>query len=190
MIDHLLPSWLEPIPDGTGPRHGTKRWYDWVFLCAVVKFAPTSHYILIEVYFIFTTVKLRGLFSSSVNHCRPQYQSDVWIQTPFGISSEYQWKTCHSCVCTVSLWMLSATVYILAVCCPSVLWLRKAPTDNRLLTGWWLRKATRGGVVMATEACQTDCVEIGQVCTHNQYPPHTLHPSTPIWHFRHWIFAV
>ena len=178
MTDHLLPSWLEPIPDGTGPRHGTKRWYDWVFLCAVVKFAVISHYILIEVCFIFTTIKLRGLFSPSANRCCPQYQSDVWIRTPFGISSEYEWKTCHSCVCTVSLWTSSALVYILAVCCPSGLWLRKAPTDNRLLTGWWLRKATRGGVVMATEACQTDWVEIGQVWTHNQYPPPTPHPSS------------
>lgn len=77
-------------------------------------------------------------------------------------------------------------LYIVVVCCPSVLWLRRAPTDNRQLTGWWLRKATHGGVVMATEACQTDCVKIGQVWTHDQYPPH----STPIWHFRHRIFAV
>lgn len=73
----------------------------------------------------------------------------------------------------------------MVVGCPSVLWLRKAPTDNKLLTGWWLRKATRGGVVMATEACQIDCVEIGQVWTHNQYPP----PPTRIWHFRQRTFC-
>lgn len=69
----------------------------------------------------------------------------------------------------------AAVYYIVVVCCPSVLWLRKAPTDNRLLAGWWLRKATRGGVVMATEACQKDCVEIGQVWTHN----HHCHPTPP-----------
>lgn len=117
---------------------------------------------------------------------RPQEfytRTELWS---YGNSAEYQWKICHLCVCTVSHWMSSTKVYIVVVCCPSVLWLRKAPTDNRLLTGWWLRKATRGGVVMATEACQTDCFEIGQVWTHYQYPP----PSTPIWHFRHRIFAV
>lgn len=63
----------------------------------------------------------------------------------------------------------AAAYYSEPVLCPSVLQLTQTPTDDELLTGWWLRKATRGGVVMATEACQTDCVEIGQVWwTHNQ----------------------
>lgn len=59
----------------------------------------------------------------------------------------------------------TASPFFALLCCK----LTQTPTDNELLTGWWLRKATRGGVVMATEACQTDCVEIGQVWwTRNQ----------------------
>ncbi len=132
-----------------------------------------------------TEKQLKGHLSSTASVRLQEFNS--WTKLwSYEKSAEYQWKICHSCVCAVSCWISSTTVYIAVVCCPSVPWLRKAPTDNRLLAGWWLRKATRGGVVMATEACQTGCVEIGQVRTHNQYPP----PSTPIWHFRHRIFAV
>lgn len=48
-----------------------------------------------------------------------------------------------------------------------------------LCQGRWQRKTTHRLVVMATVSCQTDCVEIGQVWTQNQY-----HPLIPIWHFR------
>lgn len=100
----------------------------------------------------------------------PQTPGMSHLDWSYGNSAEHQWKIYHSCVCTVSHWMSSTTVYIVVVCCPSVL---KAPTDNRLLAGWWLRKATRGGVVMATEACQTDCWNWTSVNT--QSIPPSLH---------------
>lgn len=85
-------------------------------------------------------------------------------------------------------------------------WLRKTPTDKTQLTGWWLRKATCGGVVMATEACQTDCWNWTSMNTQSipTTPPPPTHPvqahtcmsvhtncrHTPIWHLRHRIYAV
>lgn len=120
-----------------------------------------------------------------------QYRAHIVTQTQLSWVEETQLSINESFVahvCSVSHSMCSSTAYYTElVYCPSVLQLTQTPTDNRLLTGWWLRKATRGGVVMATEACQTDCVEIGQVWTHNQYPPFS---STSIWHSRQRIYAV
>lgn len=119
---------------------------------------------------IFVNHKIRPFNSDSRNVTRLNY---AVLGTQLTMNKLFVTRVC-------------TTVYIVVVCCPSVLWPKMAPIDNRLLsTGWWLRKATHGGVVMATKACQTDCVEIGQVWTYNQYPP----PSITIWHFRH-IFAV
>lgn len=174
MIDHLLSSILELIP------YQSKHWYCFHVCITCTVFTALVYNMLLWCWLhcrskswlnISGFCELTVLFViHNINQIFRLQEFTTWIQSYVNVA-DYQWKICHSCVCT--------TVYIVAVCCPSVLWPRKAPTDNRLLAGWWLRKATRRGVVMATEACQTDCVEIGQVWTHNQYPP----PSTPIWHF-------